>query len=341
LLLLLLISGCSVTKVSNSLRYTVQGEYYLQNAEYKSGVETFAKAAKEYPKNDDVLYYYGRLLLATDQPKKALGYLEKAVALAKNQPDYYFWLGVAYGENGDKASERRNYQRALQLEPNHVMALIYLGHNQLRAGKLEESLAHYQKALKFKPWDPQALYNRGLIFKRLGRTPEERLAWRIYLDYYPAGAFARRAADHLNMLEDYSYRNYSLGVRTVTLTDIGFLPFSAMLSDDAKKSLDLLGGAVVNLESGVLQVLVYQLKDLKLAKARAVAIRKYLYTKYPALAKAKRVRISWFDTAEQRRLGGKQLSIEESVNFFMTDITAKNKPKKKIKPLATKKRRSM
>jgi len=321
---LLMLSACGgVQDLGSSIKYKVQGEYYLQNEKYKKGKESFEEAIRENPANDDALYYYGRFLIETEQSGKALKYLKKAVQLNPDNADYSFWLGVAYGEQGDNARERQNYQRALKLDPKHVMALINLGHNNLRQGRLQQSLENYQKALALKPYDAQALYNRALILKKLGRTPEEKVAWRQYLDFYPAGAFARRAADHLNALGDYSYRNHSLGIRNVTLTDIGFIPFTAELSGDARMSLNLVGATVANMPSGVLQVLVFQLHNLDLAKDRAQAIRSYLYEQYPVLRKEKRVRLSWFDTPEQRQLLGKTLAIDESVKFFLTDMVIK------------------
>ena len=320
MLLVLLLTGCEVKDLGSSLRYKLQGEYYLQQESYSQGAETFAEALRESPSNDDALYYYGRFLLAGKEPGKAIPYLQKAVALESGNADYLFWLGVAYGEKGDREQERRKYLQTLEKDPDHVQALIYLGHNYLRTGELEKSLKNYQKALTLNPYDPQALYNRGLILRRMKREPEERLAWKMYLDFYPAGAFARRAADRLNILHDYSYRNYELGFRTVTLTEIRFLPFTSQLSAEAVKSLDLVGATLVNMGYGTLQVLVFQLNNIELARERAQSIRRYLYKKYPDLRKESRVRLSWFATAERRIIDGKKLEIDESVQFFLTDI---------------------
>ena len=42
--------------------------------------------------------------------------------------------------------------------------------------KYDEALNLYSRALKIWPGSPSALYNRALILKKLGRTPEELLA---------------------------------------------------------------------------------------------------------------------------------------------------------------------
>ena len=69
--------------------------------------------------------------------------------------------------------------------------------------------------------------------KRLGRTPEEKLAWHEYLSIYPSGAMARRATANLNYLSDFAYRNHKLGPRTITTEKIYFEPFSPKLVKQA------------------------------------------------------------------------------------------------------------
>ncbi len=317
--MLFLLNGCAaVEDFGSSLKYNIQGEFYLQEGNYAGGRETFFQAVLADPYNPEAHYYYGRFLLAENQASRALPYLEKAAGLNPKRAAYHFWLGVAYGEVGEESQERQSYRRALDQDETHVQALTYLGNNFLRAGSHEEALALYQKAIELWHSNPQALYNRAVALRKLERIPEEKVAWRQYLRAYPAGAFARLAAERLNSLGDHSFRNHRLGARTVTLTDIGFVPFTAELADYALPSLDLVGAVVSNMDRGVLQVIVYQLNNRDLAKKRALSIRKYLQTNFPALERQKRIRISWFDVAEQRNVLGKKIDVEESVQFFLT-----------------------
>jgi len=317
--MLLLLSGCAaVEDFGSSLKYNIQGEFYLQENKYAEGRETFLQAVLADPYNPEAHYYYGRFLLAENKARQALPYLEKATGLNPKRGEYHFWLGVAYGEVGDQAQERQSYRQALEHDENHVRALTYLGNNLLKAGEYEKALSLYQKAVELWHYNPQALYNRAVILRKLQRIPEEKLAWLQYLRAYPAGAFARLAAERLNALGDHSYRNHRLGARTITLTEIGFVPFRAELAGYALPSLDLVGRVVNNMEKGVLQILVYQLNNRELAKRRALSIRKYLRANFAEL-QDNRIRISWFDVAEQRNVLGKKVYVNESVRFFLTD----------------------
>lgn len=318
---LLLQSGCAtVQEISSSIEYTVRGEYYLYEDDYKQGQETFKELAQEDPNNAEAQYYYGRFLLADDQARKAQPYLQKAVTLSPDKSNYHFWLGLAYGEAGQESHERKSYEKALQLDPKNIQALTYLGNNCLRAKQYKKALSYYQKALTLNQDIPQALYNKAVIMRKLHRVPEEKQAWLDYLNAYPSGNFARIATDRLNSLGDQSYRNYTLGVRTITLTAINFKPSTAELSKGSIPSLDFLGSTVANIPRGSLNVIVYQLNNLELAKKRARRIRDYLYKNFPELRTKKRIQVSWFAVSEKRTVLKKKLRLNESVQFFLTDV---------------------
>lgn len=321
ILLFLQFTGCAaVQDFSANLKYNIQGEYYLHEGKYRQGLELFEELSKTDPQNGEVNYYYGRFLMAKGKKGKAQTYLKKAVDLNSEEPDYHFWLGVAQGENGKLTSERKSYEKSLHLDPKNPRTLTYLGNNLLRAKKYSLAFGYYQKALLINRYNPQALYNRALVLKKLGRTPEEKLAWLQYLNAYPAGSFARKAADRLNWLGDDSFRNHTLGLRTITLMKIEFEPFTAELGWESKSSLDVLGETVANMPKGKLNVVVYQKKNRELAKKRALSIRSYLATEFPELDQNKRIRLSWFDVAEKRKMKKKRLQFDESVVFFLAEI---------------------
>ncbi|SDP59280.1 tetratricopeptide repeat protein [Desulforhopalus singaporensis] len=320
----LLLAGCGgVKNFGSSLKYDIMAEYYLEQQTYTQGASSFRRILDEDPGNAKAHYYYGRMVLAEKQYGEALSHLQQAALGRPESGDCLFWLGVAYGKNNNPAKERASYIRVLQLDPNHVGALVYLGHNLLKAGEHEKSLARYQQALDLNPHHAQALYNRAFILRKLGRSPEERIAWLLYLDSYPAGKFANLAADRLNTLENYSYRNHNLGGRVVTLTDVGFVPFKDELLDYTRESLDIVGTILSEMRQGTLQIEVYQKNDNKLAKKRALALRSYLCKKFPQLGAARRIEVSWFDVPESRVVLKKRLTIDESVRFVVTGADEK------------------
>lgn len=330
MLMALLLGGCSVGR---ALKNNVQGTHYLQSRQYQTGEEVFRSAVARDRDNPQPNYYLGRFLLADKKPKEALPYLKKAAALNPDDTDYVFWQGVAYGETGQVRLEQKSYEQVLKRNEKHLQALTYLGHNQLKAKEYASALATYEKVLAIWPYSPSALYNRALVARVMGRTPEEKVGWLSYLSAYPSGALAIKAADHLNGLGDFSYRNQYMGLRTITLAKISFEPFGSELTKESFPSLNVVGATATNMTKGTLQVVVYQQKNKKLAQLRALSVQTYLYGKFPALVE-KGIGVSWFDVAERLNINGKKVNNPESVRFFLTDIIpnvqAQKKKKKRI-----------
>lgn len=309
-----IISGCSMADLSN----TVKGGHYMETGEYRQAERYFKKAVQEHPDNDIAQYYLGRFLLAQNKAAEALPHFQKTVALDPGNADYYFWLGVAYGELGERKSERISYEKALRQNGRHPQAHLYMGHLRLRNGELKQAKMAYDAVLKEVPTNAAALYNRALILDLEGKDTAAKKAWLEYLKWYPAGRHARQAADHLNALGDFSYENHFLGNRAITLAEIKFQQSAGSVSISAYPSLRLVGAIVSNLKNGTLQVVVYVDKDKQLAKQRAIEIKKTLHKLFPAIG-PDRIRISWFGTPE-KVIQGKKTSIKnESVRVFLTD----------------------
>ncbi len=324
---ILLLSGCGA---GQAVKNSFQGTRYLQTKEYSKGELSFRETVAENPADPLANYYLGRFLLARKKPALALPYLKKAVSFDRKDADYLFWLGVAQGELGQLQQERKSYQAALGLREKYLQAMIYLGHNLLKDKKYEASLAIYQKVLDIWPSSPSSLYNRALIARILKRSPEEKAGWLSYLSKYPSGDLAIRATNHLNSMGDFSYRNHTLGGRTIPLAAIQFRPFTAILNKRSLRSLDVIGATVSNIGKVKLQILVFQENNKKLAKLRAVSIKKYLLSKFPALTTEK-IGISWFDTPEKFKISGKSQINPESVRFFLTSQKTRLRPAKKKK----------
>lgn len=81
IILPLLLGGCAV---SQAIKNNVQGTHYLQTKNYSEGVTTFRETVTLDPDNAQANYYLGRFLLADEQPKQALPYLQKAASLDRS-----------------------------------------------------------------------------------------------------------------------------------------------------------------------------------------------------------------------------------------------------------------
>ncbi len=308
------LTGCSMNSISNSIRAT----HYLSTRNYEQGETSFRRAVARNPDNAQANYYLGRFLLAEKKPAAALSPLQKAVASDPSDADYHFWLGVALGENDYNSAEQEQYRKALQIRKYHMKARLYLGHLQLKKGELISALHSYDTVLKRLPLNPSALYNRALILGLQRKNSEAKKAWLKYLKYYPAGKHAIWATQHLNALGDFSYENHYFGKRTVTLAKIAFLHNNTVISVSSYPSLRLVGAIVSNMDSAILQIVVFKDGDPAAAKQRATLLKTTLHDLFPTI-KSDRIRISWFGSREHIDLNGKKYSKPESVRFFLTN----------------------
>lgn len=311
----LLLTSCTGGHLGNILQAKPSRPEHLSHADLLREEAKLSILLNIDPENASTQHAHGRVLLALEQPRRALISLKKAVDLNENNADYQFWLGVAYAENGQASEEQVWYMRALQDDPQHVPALVNLGNNYLKRRIFQPALNCYLRALAIDPSNAQALYNRAVIYNQLQQTAEEKLAWKLYLEAHPSGVLARKAVDHLNLLNDFSYRNHYLGRRVLTLPAITYTPFSAGLTQSDRTSLRRIGSVAVNFR-GALNILVYQ-KNGKLARNRAIGIKAYLEQVYPVLAAENRIRISWFDVPEKKIVAGHIHRIDDSTVFFL------------------------
>ena len=296
---------------------SLKGDRLLEKEQYQDGVATFKSIVQEEPKNPEAHYYLGRFYLAQERPEEALPHLKQAVQGDPTKADYHFWLGVAYWAVRDFDLERRSYLQALAENPKHLPARLYLAHNLLDCGEWQEALDNYDLLLRREPNNPEALYNRALALRELHRPHEEALAWKRYLQYYPEGKWALRAVDHLNQLGQFTYRNFTIGYRRVTLEHITFPPGSAKLLPQGKPSLQVLG-TILSINNKIsLEIVCYKSGDPTLATARAKAVRDYLVQQFPKV-KPSRIGARGIGYKEKIKTGSKVYFLDDSTTFVTT-----------------------
>lgn len=81
-------------------------------------------APLKYP---EFYYFLGRIDLDSRDFQAARAHLTKAVVLGSTKAEYAYYLGLAYEQSGsgvmqDKVKARKNYQRAIELDPHNKLA---------------------------------------------------------------------------------------------------------------------------------------------------------------------------------------------------------------------------
>jgi len=96
------------------------GEMYLQRGEYEKAVAVWRKALEQDPNQAAFSYYVGATLTEhLGKPQEALTYLLQASKSFSNAPEMLYALGSCYRGLGDKENMRTNWEKLLQVAPNH------------------------------------------------------------------------------------------------------------------------------------------------------------------------------------------------------------------------------
>ncbi|ACS79295.1 tetratricopeptide repeat protein [Maridesulfovibrio salexigens] len=294
---------------------TFSGPYYLNNQKYKEGIKAFNEKLQENPGDAESAYYVGRYYMALKKPKEAQPYISKSLSIAPDNVDYIFWSGVNYWALKQYSKERAAYRRVLELDPNHISANLYLAHSYLEEGKLAEAAVLYDKVIKLDEYNPEALYNRADILGRQGKKEEAVKAWKKYLEYYPDGSLAMSGTEKLNLLGDFTYRNFIFGTRNLTLRSITFKPGQSDSDFDSKSSLHVIAAMMEENTDLRFHIVAYVAGNAELAKARAKGVRDYILSGHPDFAPS-RMPLSWFGSAEEVERSGKTFKLDESIQFI-------------------------
>jgi Tfp pilus assembly protein PilF len=122
------------------------------------------------PRHAEVLQLLGTLYLQRGQPRQAVAWLQRSVAVAGGNAAVFSNLGSAYLALGRNAEARTALQRAVAHDPAFGQAHYNLGMALYNLGMLAESAASYRRTLQCDPDMAAAHNNLGDVLRQLGQT---------------------------------------------------------------------------------------------------------------------------------------------------------------------------
>ena len=115
---------------------------------------------------------------------------QRMVALAPENPQGHFYLGVACSYAGRKEQALAAYKQVLRLEPKHDITLHNLGYVLLELNRPQEALPYLENALRQNRKYVPVMHELGRAYEMLGRREEAIRLWQQALkldrDYEPA-----------------------------------------------------------------------------------------------------------------------------------------------------------
>ena len=128
----------------------------LQNKNLDECEKYLQKALQKNPSDSEGKAIHAQLLLARDENAKAAGELEEVVKALPDAPFPKFLLGFAYMRNGDAFRAKASAQKAVDMEPNFMPALLLLAEANLQTGAFRSASDNLLEVLQKDPGNLEA-----------------------------------------------------------------------------------------------------------------------------------------------------------------------------------------
>lgn len=183
---------------------------------YLAALDHFRQAVAVAPDNPDARFYLGLTLTRVGEFDKAIAALQKTLQLDPSKQYVHYHLGLAYFRAARYKDALPQFEQALAYDPKKAATHFYLGatHAQLK---------HYQKALPFfaqamsidANLAPSAQYYRGQALYALERDAQARTAFEAAVAAGPATTTGLNAQRYLEALAKRSREHRLLQVQGV------------------------------------------------------------------------------------------------------------------------------
>lgn len=175
------------------------GIFYFNKKRYDLAIERYKRCIELKPD------------FASVRNNLGLAYLEKgdydlAIENFQDLTDNYVYatphypltnMGQAYYYKGDFSKAEKYLKDALDLEPQFIIALHWLGRTQLASGKASDAIQSLEKAIRLNASVPEIYFDLGKAYKMIGKLKESNNAFQRVVELEPKGSLAGQAKNEM------------------------------------------------------------------------------------------------------------------------------------------------
>jgi tetratricopeptide (TPR) repeat protein len=151
--------------------YLSIGSVFFERGYLEQAEDSFQRALREEPSSAEAFYGLGSVYLQQQKNAEARENFERTVRLRSRYPGTLprAWnnLGILAGREGSTDEAIRNFRRALEMDPDYLVALVNLGNAYRQKKSWEEAKSVLRQAVEIKPEDAEANYGLGMVFAQL------------------------------------------------------------------------------------------------------------------------------------------------------------------------------
>jgi tetratricopeptide (TPR) repeat protein len=151
--------------------YLSLGSVFYERGYPETSEIFFRRALQDDPDSAEALYGLGSVYLQQQKLKEARDSFEHALKLRGSYPGTIpnAWnnLGILSAREGNVAAAIEFFERALQIDPAHLIALLNLGNAYRQRKDWAEAKKTLQRAFDVGPDDPEVNYSLGMVCAQL------------------------------------------------------------------------------------------------------------------------------------------------------------------------------
>jgi Flp pilus assembly protein TadD len=154
--------------------YLSYGSVFFERGYMEQAEDFFRLALRDDPSGAEAFYGLGSVYLQQQKAAEARQSFERALHLRTHYPGTLpnAWnnLGILAAREGQTDEAIRNFEHALEIDPDHLIALQNLGNAYRQGKRWEDAKAAFQRELQLSPDNPEANYGLGMAFAALDDT---------------------------------------------------------------------------------------------------------------------------------------------------------------------------
>lgn len=128
--------------------------------------------------------------LRANKPDNAIKHLESAHRYAPKSAEVEYLFSIYSTETKDPVRTRSYWMKTLELDPQHLSALLAVGQDDLQSNKSSEALSYLKRAIQVGPnsWRAQLLYSEALVIEKMNDEAAQHALRAINLGHDSASA---------------------------------------------------------------------------------------------------------------------------------------------------------
>ncbi len=136
---------------------------YHRAGKLEAAEPIYRQILAQNPEQPDALNLLGVLTAQSGNPLLAVDYLQRAVKLSRQNPEFRYNLGKACHAADDLDAAIKHFRRAIELKGDYAEALKSLGAALIVRNRLAEAEACCRKCVRLTPRDPAAHNNLAMV----------------------------------------------------------------------------------------------------------------------------------------------------------------------------------